>query len=785
LEVKKNILILLLFIIANISNAQWVNVSPGGGGFFMRIGAGPTGIIIACSDLSGAYRSLNHGQTWDCIGSFRGLTRTHTLGVGFDPVNPTVIFVGTDVGLFRSTDTGSTFKNVASGGVWSDIDVSLSNNNICYGAYHPIWNGNNGVIYKSINNGLSWSQVSTGLPSTLRIDKVMVHPTNPNIVYFVSGKSLYSNGTESFWRSIDGGVSWTQLGSSLGNIVDAVFDPTNINTLYVTKVNAVYKSIDAGVTWALSTTTGGRIFLNRQNPLVLRIINTTGLTETLNGGSTWTKKTVVWNQGFTPTWSYEMNAGTLNSLDEDLSNPDAYYWVTQMWVYGSFNGGVNFNPLHTNEIPIGSGWWKGTGINNTEVFDLAISPADHNILYISLWDDGLWHSMDRGETWQSCNNHNYTGSWNGKGGDSWTVLADPTRADVVWAGIGQRGSVGYLVKSTMSGSLNSWVNSGTGLPGPSGVEVWGLSVDTNSPETQRVLFVTVGGAVYKSTNDGSNWSLSLAGASSSTTNADYRSTAVDYFNGQIIWAGGDTKLMLSQDGGATWTNIVGSSGISGVFDIKTDRNHSGWVYVACYGSSKGIYRSKDKGVTWEKLLTDSYARGVAVDPVNSDILYATSSQNYCCGASVSGSTGVSRSLDGGKTWKQENDGLSWPFAFPIEVDPTDRTFVFIGSPGDGFFIRTFTDLPNKINDLNTKTDILIYPNPFNETTTIDFSAVNSSGTEKVSFYLYNLLGSLVVAYNNIEATKLELKRNNLASGIYYYNVLKKNNNIDSGKLNLE
>ena len=69
----------------------WININPGGGGAFTTVAAGPTGTIIAGSDLSGAYRSRDRGLSWDAIGSNRGLERTHVSAVGFDPVDARII----------------------------------------------------------------------------------------------------------------------------------------------------------------------------------------------------------------------------------------------------------------------------------------------------------------------------------------------------------------------------------------------------------------------------------------------------------------------------------------------------------------------------------------------------------------------------------------------------------------------------------------------------------------------------------------------------------------------
>ena len=62
----------------------WVGASPGAGGAFTAIGAGPSGIILCGSDLGGAYRSLDRGLSWEAIGPSRGLNAVHVSAVAFD-----------------------------------------------------------------------------------------------------------------------------------------------------------------------------------------------------------------------------------------------------------------------------------------------------------------------------------------------------------------------------------------------------------------------------------------------------------------------------------------------------------------------------------------------------------------------------------------------------------------------------------------------------------------------------------------------------------------------------
>jgi hypothetical protein len=221
------------------------------------------------------------------------------------------------------------------------------------------------------------------------------------------------------------------------------------------------------------------------------------------------------------------------------------------------------------------------------------------------------------------------------------------------------------------------------------------------------LFVTVNGGVYKSTDDGSSWTAVLIGN-------NLRVTAVDRLNGSIVYAGGEGGLWRSSSSGSSgsWTKIGAASfsGINpqelkqvqweGIHAITTDPKVSGRVYVTAYGSGRGIYRSNNQGATWTQLRSGSYCREVAVDPTNGSVLWATSSKAYNAGGPTSGSDGVTRSADGGQTWSSMNDGLAWPFAGPIAIDPSNASKVIAGSPGVGFWIRNGSSAPTPTTDRN-------------------------------------------------------------------------------------
>jgi photosystem II stability/assembly factor-like uncharacterized protein len=91
--------------------------------------------------------------------------------------------------------------------------------------------------------------------------------------------------------------------------------------------------------------------------------------------------------------------------------------------------------------------------------------------------------------------------------------------------------------------------------------------------------------------------------------------------------------------------------------------------VAVFGEGRGLYRSRDGGRSWEKLLTDDFMRDVAVLPSDPDRLFAATSSALYSGGYDPASRGVLQSTDGGQTWVPFNEGLAWPFASVLLVDP--------------------------------------------------------------------------------------------------------------------
>lgn len=191
----------------------------------------------------------------------------------------------------------------------------------------------------------------------------------------------------------------------------------------------------------------------------------------------------------------------------------------------------------------------------------------------------------------------------------------------------------------------------------------------------RVIYVgTAGGGIWKTTTAGSYWKPIF-----DKYNQSIGSIAIDQKNPSVIWAGtGESNmrntvsigsgLYKSTDEGANWTK-VGLDSSEHISRVAIDPNNSDVVYVAVPGPlwsdspNRGLYKTTDGGQTWNKILFIDNKTGCAeilVDPSNSQIIYASTwefrRKPYAFSSGGKGSA-VYKSTDGGTTWKKLTKGL--------------------------------------------------------------------------------------------------------------------------------
>jgi photosystem II stability/assembly factor-like uncharacterized protein len=760
----------------SIPEDVWIGMDMGAGGYLNGCQAGPTGIMLLISDLSGAYISKDRGQSWKNIGYEQGIENTHASTMGFDPVDSNVMFIGVGGGIYKSKDEGSTFYESLDSMFCTEICISKNNHQIGYAGGNSKWNVADGSLYQTTNNGDNWTKLSTNLPTEdFMIHKIVISNNDPNKLYLLSHSGRFAEADKALFFSKDGGSNWIEINPALlhGEINDFAVDPVNEDIIYASRNGNntdVLKSIDGGENWKIVINKNtGLLVVKPDMPNVVRCISSWRLIESSDYGENWI---------FHPAWpssDYLPGRRWVNTSRkcEDLSDSDTYFWTNSCWIFASFNGGKNYKQLWTTEMPDNTGWWITRGVENTVPWDIEISQANSDIIYIGFYDMGMWRSLDHGKSWQSCNNTDLTGTWvwsvddnskQGVGGNTRTICADPDRENVVWATIqGNQKQKAYLCKSTDYGKFDSWITS-EGLP--DATDIMGLSIDYNSSPSNRTLLVTVEGNIYKSDNDGADWRLLVK-----DLNCKY--TLIDNHNSDYMYAGGDDGLYRSVDKGENWEKI-GLPEMTFIHDIKFDPVSSGTIYAVCFGEGKGLYKSNNYGVNWSKVLTDDFLRGVAIDPLNTMNIYAGSSSAKAAGGYKDGSNGFLCSRDQGATWNKANEGLSWPFVSRIEIDPENPAYVFIGANGMGFKKRYFNSLNNASTSIKSKINLyseyktIVYPNPAGDQLTIILDPVFKK--EQIFMTCMDVNCSLLIRKVLRYEDKIVLSMAGFNSGIYFLSI---------------
>jgi hypothetical protein len=751
--------------------AAWSNVNPGGGGAFTCAAASPTGIILVGSDIGGVYRSSDHGGTWENIGYLNGgLEKCYVASVAMDNLSGWIVHLGTDGGLYRSTNGGKNFSVKVADGFWSAIAVAPSDGNVVYAACESMYNTLDPKVYRSSDQGETWLFMGS-LPPGTRVTKLDVKPSNSSQLFAVSGyeKLLGSNSARrALFVSNDAGVTWTDAhGDSTnqgmtGNPWDAIYDPVHPDTIFATSVvgagNVDESSSWSGFTWRgsqaggvwtqVSAHTGAvtarygtgqivTIDARRDGPACAEC----GVFKTVDFGATWTRVSDMtgWDAGWIGSiaWAYNSGfSGMAKTLRRDPSNWGVMYWITPQFVWRSSDWGATFTNLFTQQVS--PGYWQGRGMNNVAPASLAVSGST---VYAGYYDLGIWRSSDAGQSWQMSNDPAFTGGWSGKGGNCLTILTDPQRPEMVWASQGATMTAAWLLRNT-SGALPGQWNITVGVPNGF---ISGLALDPSSPSWNRTVYGSSNGDVYRSVDDGMNWG--------SIFNCD--SCYVNAASGSRLFTGGARGLWRSLDGGASWTELAPATFHFGpnpytLTQAKWYGPHSillaggDTVYVAVFAKNRGLYRSIDAGNTWTRILADDFAREIVRDD-SGNLYFGSSSATNSGGVGTSGATGVQVSHDAGATWSSLNSGLPWPFAWPIQpMNTGGGVQLFVGSPGSGIWTTQVSGgVPVGVGD-GARTPLRLVgfrPNPAREHVTVAFSLPT---TGPATIEIFDIAGRIVL-----------------------------------------
>ncbi|MDO7576709.1 MAG: glycosyl hydrolase, partial [Flavobacteriaceae bacterium] len=498
-----------------------------------------------------AYESLSYRS----IGPFRGGRSAAVTGV---PGKPDLFYFGaTGGGVWKTEDGGQTYENISDGffgGSIGSVAVSKSDPNVIYvggGEVTVRGNVSSGYgIWKTVDAGKTW--IFSGLPESRHVPRIVIHPTNPDVVYAAVLGNIYKPTSErGVYKSIDGGKSWKKVlfSNSDSGAFELVMDPSNPRNLYAStwrlnrtpyslnsggEGSALWKSTDEGKTW---------IEISSNEGFAKGILGVIGVTVSpINSQRVWAivenkdKGGVYRSDDGGSTWSHINDSRALrqrawyySKIYADTQDEDVVY-VMNVSYHKSKDGGKTFK---RNNAPHG------------DHHDLWIAPEDNQRMIIAD-DGGAQISYNGGETWSTYYNqptaqfyrvttdnafpyriyvaqqdnstirvaHRSEGSgiseadWESTaGGESAHIAVDPLNNDIVYGG----SYGGYLTRvnhqTKTERGINVWPDNPMGY-GAEGMKYrfqWNFPIIFSKHNPKRLY--TFSNQVHVSENEGQSWEI--------------------------------------------------------------------------------------------------------------------------------------------------------------------------------------------------------------------------------------------------------------------------------------
>ncbi len=608
-----------------------------------------TGEGLQRPDLStgdGVYKSTDAGKTWRHLPGLRDAQQLGGLAV--DAHNPNRVFVAAlghpygpneERGVYRSTDGGETWQRV----LYKDentgaIQVTLDPNNpdVVYadlwaGRQGPwenaTWNGPLSGLYKSIDGGNSWTQLTNGLPNPEQgLGRIGfgIAPSDSRRLY----ATVDAGAKGGIYRSDDGGASWTNINPDPrlwgrgSDFAEIKVDPKNADVVYSADV-VTWKSTDGGKSWkGWKGAPGGddyhRIWINPDNPSIILLGVDQGGTVTVNGGETWSS------------WYNQPTAQFYHVITDNRVPYRVYGSQQESGSVGIASRGDYGQITFADWNPIGS----------EEYGYVAPDPLNPDIIYggkISRFDQRTREVQ------------NISPAPGGRGKYRFIRTAPIIFSHVDPHVLYFAGNV--LFKTTSGG--HSW--------------------DVISPDLTRVEYdvpqsygMYTDGNLARAKNRGVIYSIGPS-----------------FVNVNTIWTGSDDGyIQLTRDGGATWKNVTPAAMTpwSKVAQIEASHFDDNSAYAAINRFKLDdlrphIYRTHDGGTTWQETVngipSNEIVNAVREDPIRKGLLFAGTER------------AVYFSLDDGDRWQSLRGNMPATSIRDLVLHDDD---IVVGTHGRSFWI---------------------------------------------------------------------------------------------------
>jgi len=222
-----------------------------GDGFWTAVNSSNDNICYIEYSYGAIYKSIDRGQNWDVIGPPNsGNAASYCFSAPYVSAksNPNIMYVG-GTGVYKSTAGGDSWQgpygaSVFGGNRLLSMAVSFTNPDTLYAGSAP--SAATAGVFKSVNGGLNWTNITGSLPNRFVTD-LTVNPNNSKEVVATFG----GFGTGHVFRTTNNGDSWANIS---GNLPDAphqcvVMDPLYTQNIYVGNDFGTYVTTNGGTTW--------------------------------------------------------------------------------------------------------------------------------------------------------------------------------------------------------------------------------------------------------------------------------------------------------------------------------------------------------------------------------------------------------------------------------------------------------------------------------------------------------------------------------------------------------
>jgi photosystem II stability/assembly factor-like uncharacterized protein len=566
----------------------------------------------------GVYRSTDAGRTWTRLGLDRtrqiSRIRVHPSNpdVAWVAAQGSRWMPTADRGVYRTTDGGKNWTKVlfvsdSAGPV--DLAMDPTNPRILYAAFwhhqRTPWlvrsGGRHGGIWKTTDGGDTWTRLTEGLPSLMGKIGIDVSAANPDRVY-----AIIEADSGGLFRSDDAGKSWRLMSSDrlirarAWYYMHLTADPKNADVVYV--LNApITRSIDGGRTFQTVPAKHGdnhALWINPTDSRYMINANDGGANVSLDGGRSWSTQdnqptAQFYRVNTDNQFNYRLYAGQQdNSTVSVPSRTDGRAIDVTDWhhVGGCENAHIAFDPDKPRYVFAGcyqgflSVWDKETGrVRNIAVYPhlglaepsseqkyrfnwnapVITSPHDRNVVYHG--GNVLFRSDDRGQSWKAVSpdltrNEKAKQGWGGTpitnegaGGEVYNtifyVVESPHERGTIWVGTDDG-----LVHITRDGGAR-WTNVTSPAFGEgqiNAIEVSPHDASTAYIAVYRVKWDDYTPQVFRTTDYGRTWTR-ISG--DLPAGEPVRVVREDPRRRGLLYAGTETGVYVSFDGGTRWTSL--------------------------------------------------------------------------------------------------------------------------------------------------------------------------------------------------------------------------------------